>query len=147
MMRGYRWSITYYFFFDVKSRVSGCIVSIPQKIDFSHEIRWSTIDFWKLYIRKYRKMIAFQLQQDDPRTPLLLLAYIPGDKILDSDWPTAVQYLSIVCFRDSIVCLPVIAASNICLFPSGFQAYQTHTNSISFWRQTVIALPSDWSSC
>ena len=41
----------------------------------------------------------------------------------------------------------VIAASKICLFPSGFRAYQTHTNSISFWRQTVIALPSDWSSC
>ena len=43
--------------------------------------------------------------------------------------------------------IAVIAASNICLFPSGSRAYQTHINSISFWRQTVIALPSDWSSC
>ena len=29
---------------------------------------------------------------------------IPGNETLNSDWPTAVQYLSIVCFRDSIVC-------------------------------------------
>ena len=30
---------------------------------------------------------------------------IPQDKILDYDWPTPIQYLSIVWFRDSIVCL------------------------------------------